>query len=340
MTLFRTIGGRPAGNGAAASLLILLAAFLSVSPVRAQSESAGTPDPSGESESTATANPLDVDLLLEDPVRDLPPFQSIRDRLRQLAMGERSPASFESVAEGLAADGVYTAAIQVLWFASKMSVGEAGADEYARRMRVWNKAASAADELIEQGEQLQIAGRSREAIEAYLRAIESAPFNERAHFRLADAWRRVYRDEYGDQPNPAPLEIRVRLFRDAYVHFRLALELDPLFYDARYGLSELRDLFPDNRQVLLETQPFTQQALDFRAEVLPVLDEIEKGEESADTFNRLAEGLETIGASEYSVFAWQCALELGAPREEIAPRIEGILSNFESGAATVPGESR
>lgn len=325
----------------AVGLLLLLLIALPVAPARAQSDAKGSRGaPSPEPPSTTSENPLDVDLLLSDPVRDLPPFQSLRQRMRELASGEGSPEAFRAAAEDLASDGIYAAAIQVLWFGSKMVDDEAKAASYSKRMKVWARAALPADELIEEGQQLQVADRNKEAIETYLRAVAAHPFNERAHFSLADAWRSVYLEEYGDDLALAPLEIRVRLFRDAYVHYRLALEIDPLFYDAHYGLSELRDLFPDNHEVLLKTQFLTQRALDFRGEVLPVLGALEQGETNAATFEQLGDGLTALGESEYAVFAWRCALKFGASEEEIGPRIEAVLSGFESDREAGPERDR
>jgi len=325
-------GIRRPGRNVVRAFALFLAVALPGASLRAQDPSPDTgPSPAAETENPSAANPLDVDLLLADPVRDLPPFQALRDRLHELAAGDRSPEAFAAAAEDLAADGVYATAIQILWFASKLVADEAKADDYAKQMNVWSRAALPAAKLIEQGEQLQVAGRDREAIETYILAVEAHPFNERAHFRLADAWRDVYEKEYGDELSLAPLAIRVRLFRDAYVHYHLALEIDPLFYDARYGLSELRGLFPENQDVLLKTQYLTQQALDFRGEILPVLQVIEQGEADAGTFSKLGGAFEALEEPEYAVFAWQCALTLGASPEELTPRIGEALSASPSG---------
>lgn len=331
----QSLAPRPASRmrGVAAGLLLWIGLVAGAGAQNSEQPPSGQSPP--QDEAAAPGNPLNLDLLLADPVADRPGFQALRERLERLAEGDGSPSAFEAAADELATDGIYTTAIEILWFAGKIAPDEAAAGEYAQRMQTWAQRAAAAESVVEEGEQLYSAGRKQEAIKTFLRALDSHPFSERAHFRLAEAWRHVYLEEYGNDLRLAPLEIRVRVFRDAYEHYRLALEIDPLFYDAYYGLSELRDMFPENQEFLLRTQPLTQRALDFRGEVLSVLEEIERGQEDAATFSRLGAAFETIGADEYAVFAWQCALRLGGPEDELRPRIEALQQ--EKGRRTGAG---
>ncbi len=277
---------------------------------------------SGETE--PSSNPLNLDLLLEDPVETHDGFGQVRDRLRRLAREGRTPEDFESAADELADDGVFTTAIELLWFAEQMVSDKAVAAGYGDRMRSWAQAAAAAESVSDEGGQLFKAGRKPEAIEAFLRAIDVNVYSERAHFRLADAWRRIYQDEYGQDPELPPLNIRVRVFRDAYEHYRLALAIDPLFYDAYYGLSELRGLLPDNPDFLLRTQALTQRALDFQGELLPVLKAIERGESDGSTYVQLGSAFETLGAFEYAAFAYQCAVLIDGADSEVAPILKKL----------------
>lgn len=321
---------------------VFLILTLALAPGAARSQSPTVDDSAASANETgnaeAPANPLDLDLLLEDPIAIHEDFQSLRDRLGQLARDGRTPSDFEAAAEELAADGVYTTAIELLWFAEQMAADETVAAGYRDRMRTWTQAAMAAESVVDEGGQLYVAGRRPESIETFLRALEINPFSERAHFRLADAWRRIYQEEYGNDSSLPPLEIRVRVFRDAYEHYALALAIDPLFYDAYYGMSELRGLFPDNQEFLLRTQDLTQRALDFRGELLPVLRTIEDGKAVGGTYVQLGEAFEVLGAFEYAVFAYQCALQLEPKRTDIAARLEKLRDErFGTGSGDASG---
>jgi tetratricopeptide (TPR) repeat protein len=277
---------------------------------------------------------IDIDLLLADPLSADSAFRDLMDRRNTIGLQAADAEDLARGAEDMARSGAYTTAIELLWFAEKMAPESPAGARYRDTMQGWAQAARAADLPVEEGDQYFLAGRHKEAIEAYLRATEAHPFNERAHFRLADAWREIYQHQFEADMSLAPLEIRVRVFQDAYRHYQYALAIDPLFFDAYYGLSELRSLIPEDQQFLLRTQPATQRALDFRAEVLPILAELESGEDTVSTFTRLGRAFEEIGVWDYAVFSYQTASHLGGPAEELNGRIEAIRN--EHLGATAP----
>lgn len=314
------------------TLLALGALPALATPIPAQDPATpDTPAPSEKESGIAPRpNPLDLDMLLADPVASRPEFHQFRDIRRELAATGNSATHFERAAERLAALRAYTTAIELLWFASRMQTDPAVTAGYQDRMREWAQQATPAEMIVEEGDQLLVAGRQSEAVAAHLRALELNPFAERAHFRLADAWRIIYKEKYEDDLSLAPLEIRVRIFQDAWVHYLLCLEVDPLFYDAYYGLSELRGLFPENHEFLMRTQPLTQRALDYRGAVLPVLQRIESTAEDAALMAELGEAFETIGVPDYAVFAYQCAVRLGDAGPSVPARIDALRAQHFS----------
>jgi tetratricopeptide (TPR) repeat protein len=269
------------------------------------------------------AGVLDLTALLEDPISSDAGFREHVERRHALALEADGPDELAAGAREFAQAGAYTTAIGLMWFGEKMAP-ETSRAEFRDQMKIWAEAARAADREVDEGDQYFKAGRHPEAIEAYLEAVEVHPYNERAHFRLADAWREIYQHQFESDMSLAPLEIRVRVFQDAYRHYLRALAIDPLFFDAYYGVSELRSLIPENQEFLMRTQPETEKALAFRTEVIPVLAALEAGEESAATFVRLGGALEQIGAWDYAIFAYQTALGLGGAEAETVSRIESI----------------
>lgn len=84
---------------------------------------------------------------------------------------------------------------------------------------------SSAEEALELGNSLLLAGRAAEAVHAYERAIELRPDNARAHNNLAVAW------------------AEQRRFEPAIAGYQQALRLDPQYAEAHYNLGNaLREL--------------------------------------------------------------------------------------------------
>lgn len=276
---------------------------------------------------------LDLDLLLADPVQAQEAYRRLEERRSWLAGRGGKAEEFEQVAGELAGMGFYTSAIELLWFAQKMAPQLPSAARYAEQMKQWSASAAVADRMIEEGSQLYQAGRPKESLEALLRAAQEHPNSERTNFALAETWRRIYREQYENQATAAPLEIRVKVFQDAYQRYRLALAIDPLFYDAYYGISELRGIFPEDREFLLRTQPDTQRALDFRAELVPVLTSVETGAEDPALMMRLGEAFEKLGIRDYAVYSYQTARALGGQDPKIAERLEALQAGYNAGGA-------
>lgn len=290
--------------------------------------------PAGPDASTGPSSlSLDLDLLLADPVRAHEAYRKLEERRSWLAGRGGKPEEYEQVAGELAGMGFYTSAIELLWFAQKMAPQTPSAVRYTERMKQWSDSAVAADRMIEEGNQLYQAGRPKESLEALLRAAQEHPNSERTNFALADMWRRIYREQYENEATAAPLEIRVKVFQDAYQRYRLALAIDPLFYDAYYGISELRGIFPEDTEFLLRTQADTQRALDFRAELVPVLAAVENGAEDPALMMQLGEAFERLGVADYAVYSYQTARALGGQDPKVAERLEALQSQFSAGAA-------
>ncbi len=91
-------------------------------------------------------------------------------------------------------------------------------------------AADPADPLIAQGESALHAGNIDKAIDFFKDAVAKSPKNAAAHYHLGDA--------YGDAAQKASIFSQMSLANKCKDEFQAAVNLDPNYFDARFGLME------------------------------------------------------------------------------------------------------
>lgn len=275
---------------------------------------------------------LHLDHLLSDPVPDEAEFKYIRERRRWLAEHSDRIESFESVADEFASVSAFYSAVGILWFAEKMAPSEETSTAYQEQMKDWIAEAAEINRSVDEGLQLFESKRYQEAMDIFSEATQAHPYNDRAHYARADAYLRVYQIRTDASPHPISLTTRANMFRNAYRHYLFNLELDPLYFDSYYGISELREMFPDDREFIARTQGLTQRALDFRTGIIPILNLIDDGQRDSGLFLELGVLLENLGIEAYAAYAYQVAIHLDPDFEQARDRWGQLTHRLDKGA--------
>lgn len=292
-------------------------------------------DPAADA-AAAEGQLIDTDKLLANPVLGKPEFRQLYGRRRDLVISPMAPADFERTAKDLAAKGAHFSAIEILWFAEKLPVDQAKRDAYQAQMKKWIAEAGAANKIVDEGEQLFAGGRIKEALARYKAALDANPFCERAHYAAANANFLIYMKENGAKETLPPLQERARLFRLIYDRLACAIAIDPILYDAYYLLSSARETLSDDPGFLEASQPFTNRASAFRAQVVPVMDQVENGDRDPRVLHELGKGFEEVGVLDYAVFAYKLALERGSKNPETAQRMNELVEKLRGPKKQAP----
>ena len=273
----------------------------------------------------ASGNP-ELQQLLADPVAGRPEFQFLRERRQWLARQGGKPGTFQKVAGEFVERGAYYPAVELLWFAEKLSLSDEQREALKERMKQVLVQTGRLEAEADLAVQLWGGGRRSEAIAKLQDLARQHPYCEKAHYQLAYLTYKDYQEREEKNKGLLPLAERRKIFRLCYEEFLLTLAIDPLYKEAWDQLNMLRALLPEDRPFLVATNPITQHALDFMNEVLPPMTLLDKGDRSVETLTKAGEGFETVGLHEYAVYAWQAALsqseEEGKGAKELRARIE------------------
>lgn len=286
----------------------------------------GAQEPPDLSTASSQTEPLDTEALLADPILGRASFHFLVQLRRWAALQRGQPEAFERVAEDFAGRGAYFSAVEMLWWADQLSDDPERRAAYQRRMREWIALTAPAETLTEQSRQLFAAGEGARAIDGLRQVLADHPFYEKGYYEWANVFFLLYLARAEGSGETMPLPARQRLFRSCYDALQYTLALDPLFYDAHYLLSRLREILHDDAEFLIRSQFLTERAVAFRGEVIPPLEKIEDGGRDASLFVELGRGFEAVGAAEYAVFAYEAALRHGAADADLRQRIESLTT--------------
>ncbi len=284
-------------------------------------------------EKKSQTSKLNLSALLADPIPSKAEFKYLIERRRWLAGREGDPADFENLADEFAKRGAFFSATELLWFADKMTRDSAKQADYQKRMREWLKLAESANKLAEEGQQLCSSGRTEEGLDRFAAAIKMNPYCEKARYQWSNARFHLFLDAAASAKGPLPLDEREKLFRLIYEQLHCALAIDPILYDAHALLGSAREMIPDDREFLAQTQSLTDRAVKFRNEVIPPMDKIEQGERDPALFQSLGESLEGVGILDYAVFAYQTALKLGSREAKAIQHLHQLQEQISKSAA-------
>lgn len=313
------------------TLLTLLAAILVPSrSLRAQDAPAPAPAQPADATAPAEDPAVEVDLkaLLSNPIPAHKEFKYLYQRRSWLAANCDDPMNYQVLAQEFAERGAYFSAIELAWFAEKMTDDAAIRERLQSRMNTWLKAASPINDRVEQARQLFDAGKSKEALEALLNVIQEHPYAERAHYELSNVQFRVYLQQAISFEHLMPVDMRAKLFRVLYEHLTFTIAIDPLYYDAYYLLGSIREMLPDAKEFLLATEDLTQKALTFNNEIVPIMELIEAGNHDPELFQKFGAGLEAVGVMDYAVFAYGCAIARGSKDPEVPKRRDALIQKY------------
>jgi hypothetical protein len=305
-----------------AALALLLFATASAA---AQSAPPAAP---GDAASTTETVTLDLNKLLANPIADQDPFFKLLERRRWLAHQNGDPATFAGVADEFDAMGAYYPAIELLWFAEKLTDNPARREAFNARMLEIKEKHSKNLERVEGAKEAWAAEPFRAIDELKLITVEQ-PYNEIAHYQLGyHTWLAFLAQEEATD-GTLDLDLRARLFRVCYAAFVRTIVIDPLYNDAYYQLNQVRAILAaDNPDFTRVTAPLTERALTFRTETVPALAAIDDGDRSAAAFVRAAEALDAAGQYAYAAYSCQTALAHAADNPQLTIELKEKLDTL------------
>lgn len=272
----------------------------------------------------------DANLLLSSPIPVQEEFKYLYLRRSWLAGQGTKLDAFESVAEEFAAKGAYFSAVEVLWFADKITDDPTKKTAYQVTMRQWLKLAEPTNQIVEEGLQLFAGGKRQEAIAKFYAAIKANPYCEKGHYQIANTHFLIFLQEREKSEQPIPIPVREKIFRLAYEQLQYTIAIDPLYYDAFYLLSSIREIIPDDPEFTQKSQPLTDRAAAYRGEVLGAMQKVEDGGRDAPLFEALGKGFESVAIMDYAVFAYRIAQLKGSKDPDIAKRLDGLMTEYFS----------
>lgn len=309
-------------------LTLLVAIQLPCLCLRAQDAPAPAPPADAAAPAEDTAVEVDLKALLSNPIPAHKEFKYLYQRRSWLAANCDDPMNFQVLAQEFAERGAYFSAIELAWFAEKLTDDPAIREGLQTRMNTWLQATTPTNDSIEKARQLFDAGKSKEALEELLNVITENPYAERAHYELANVQFRVYLQQAISFENLMPVDMRAKLFRVLFEHLTFTIAIDPLYYDAYYLLGSIREMLPDSTEFLLATENLTDKALTFNNEVVPIMELLEEGRRDPELFQKFGAGLEAVGVMDYAVFAYGCAIARGSKDPEVPKRRDALIQKY------------
>lgn len=257
---------------------------------------------------------IDVDSLIYDPIGEKPEIASVAAIRTELARSDSGVADFEAAAEKLVNVRAWYSALGLLWWAEKMDNDPDVRERLNASMLECLKHDRETDDDVDMAMQLEAAGRPDRALQNLIEIRTREPLNAQTHYYIGKLQFGGFLTEQ-DRATTAGLDtgLRARLFRICYCEYNYALAIDPLYMDARDGLSTLRMVFSDHPEFLVRTNILTERAADFRSDAAPVIGRIENGDRSPQTLAEAGDGLMKGGVADYAIFAWRAALIQGGP---------------------------
>jgi hypothetical protein len=285
-------------------------------------------------EAPATADPaqppakLNIAALLSNPVTANEDFRYLYVRRSWLAGQGGRVDAFEQIADEFGAKGAYFSAIELLWFADKLTSDQTRQAAYQEKSRGWLAQAEEANKLVQEGLQIFASGQRYDAIKKFYDAVKQNPYLEKAHYQIANTHFLIFLQEQTRSETEIPISVREKIFRLSFEQLQYTIAIDPLYYDAFYLLSNIREILADDKEFAAQSQDLTNRAVDYRAMVLPPLEQIETGKRDASLFDDLGKGFETVGILDYAVFAYQAALVHGSTNPETQQRLDNLVRTY------------
>lgn len=285
--------------------------------------------PAGAAPAEAPAGPkTSPDVLLSNPIPGREEFKYLYLRRTWLAGQGGKIEAFEQLAEEFASKGAYFSAVELLWFADKLTTDPAKQAVYQTKSQQWVQMSQETDRIVEEGLQIFAAGQRYDAIKKFYEAIKLNPYCEKAHYQVANTHFLIFIQEQARSETEIPMPVREKIFRLAYEQLQYTIAIDPMFYDAFYLLSNIREILADDKEFLAASQVFTNRAMEYRNEVLPPLEQIETGSRDHQLFADLGKGFETVGIFDYAVFCYQIAISKGNSDPDVQQRLAKLLQSY------------
>lgn len=269
----------------------------------------------------ATTESIDVAALLADPLARRPDLRQLTIRRQWLARQEGRIEAFEQVAEEFEKLGAHYAAVEMLWFAEKLTQDPAERSRLAERMRAILEEVQPLYREVDAAVQLWGSGKQTEALEKLYELTRLRPYNEKAYYQLGYLSFQAYLAQERSQLKLIDVEERAKVFRVCYERFMYTLAIDPLYSDAWYQLNLLRGVLPDHHEFIQKTQWMSERAATFQGSVLPAVGNLDGGERSFEAYVLAGGALEEVELFPMAIYLYQAALPL-APDEEARERLE------------------
>lgn len=271
---------------------------------------------------------VDADALLANPVNDRTEFRDLYELRSWLAGQAGAQEALIEVADNFTERGAWYSAVEILWFAEKLTNDEEARARHHKRMSELMKKIAKRDASVEDARQMFAAGRRGEAIDSLRLLLQISPYSEKGHYELARMLMDRFEDDDLEAAEPIGLETRARIFRTAFEHLNFAIAIDPFYYDAHYLLANLRSILHDDAEFLVRTQFLSDRALYFRNHVVGPMEAIEGGDLSPALLAELAEAMESIGILDYAVFAYQTAMFRGSDDPAVLERLKHLVDTY------------
>lgn len=275
----------------------------------------------------ADVSRLNVDALLADPTDGDEGLAYLAERRVSFVRNFDDPDLRAEAPRELAEAGYFFSAVELAWFAEKLTEDEAASNEIQEQMRAWNDSSIRLEAAVDHARQMRLADRFQDALNVLDKAVKENPFSENAHYELARTMHMLFEMDQARTNDLPSIEIRIPIFRSAYKHYLTAIRLDPLHYDAIYHLSRLRDIFPDNEEFIKKTQSLTERAYNFQAHLVPALEAIEGGGRDPELFEDLGYGFETVGNATYAIISYKVAIARGSTNALTAEALARLLED-------------
>lgn len=271
---------------------------------------------------------VDADALLANPVNDRAEFRDLYETRSWLAGQAGAQKALIEVADNFAERGAWYSAVEILWFAEKLTNDEDARARHHKRMAELMEKIAKRDASVEDARQMFAAGRRGEAIDSLRLMLQVSPYSEKGHYELARMLLDRFEDDDLEATEPIGLETRAGIFRTGFEHLNFAIAIDPFYYDAHYLLANLRSVLHDDAEFLIRTQFLSDRALYFRNHVVGPMEAIEGGDLSPDHLAELAEAMESIGILDYAVFAYQTAMFRGSDDPAVLERLKHLVDTY------------
>ncbi len=271
---------------------------------------------------------VDADALLANPINDRAEFRDLYELRSWLAAQGGAQEALLNIVDNFAERGAWYSAVEILWFAEKLTDNEDARSNHHKRMGELMEKNAKRDAAVEDARQMFAAGRRSEAIDSLRLMLQISPYSEKGHYELARMLLDRFEDDDLAAGEPIGLEARAGIFRTAFEHLNFAIAIDPFYYDAHYLLANLRSILHDDAEFLVRTQFLSDRALYFRNHVVGPLEAIEGGDLSPAPLAELAEAMESIGILDYAVFAYQTAMFRGSDDPAVLERLKHLVDTY------------